>query len=381
MPPLTCPHHLPPLYASAIALCWETLLFFTHFGLDRKHSFPAWHEEAHKQCYALNAPSSPRIPWERNASGHGGWLSQSSFSKKAERRGLTCAVAVLCYHNTYDILACPHTLECASAVQAFRQNNGASVPSKWSKLQPVSVFWPFLFLYHLTSLLADGFIPTLFVRVSSKNVGRRWKQLVQGVLGLRSGPCFTLFCLAEQTAPGRERKWGEVKDWGVRSGDWCTAAGWVAQTPEVQREPFLFCAVRMGTAVVVWGPLSGETVQTCPISQQPPSLLLSRETSLTYNTQTYPSIHLQYQISWGCEVFCRCPGERARHLTRGREDFYCVSCQAKALFIATKEIPISECVGARVCVCARVFVHNCLKRDGDRPQLNLFYASAINANR
>lgn len=170
--------------------------------------------------------------------------------------------------------------ECSPGIQAeqWRQRSQQMI-----KAPACLHFLAFLFLYHLTSLLADGFIPTLFVRVSSKNVGRRWKQLVQGVLGLRSGPCFTLFCLAEQTAPGRERKWGEVKDWGVRSGDWCTAAGWVAQTPEVQREPFLFCAVRMGTAVVVWGPLSGETVQTRPISQQPPSLLLSREMTVTHS--------------------------------------------------------------------------------------------------
>lgn len=39
------------------------------------------------------------------------------------------------------------------------------------------------------------------------------------------------------------------------SGALFPAAGWVAQMPEVQREPFLFCALRMGAAVVVWGPL------------------------------------------------------------------------------------------------------------------------------
>lgn len=143
-------------------------------------------------------------------------------------------------------------------------------------------------LYHLTSLLADGFIPTPFGWASSKNVGRRWKQLVQGGLGLRSGPCFPLFCLAEQTAPGRkagrERKRGG-EDWGERSGDRFTlpAAGWVARTPGVQREPFLFCAVRMGAAVVVWGPLPalGWDCTGSPISQQPPSLLVSHRTAVT----------------------------------------------------------------------------------------------------
>ncbi len=76
-------------------------------------------------------------------------------------------------------------------------------------------------------------------------------------MGLRSGPCFTLFCLAEQTAPGRKRKRGEARIEGSTRGNGALfpAAGWVAQTLELQRERFLFCAIRMGAAVVVWGPL------------------------------------------------------------------------------------------------------------------------------
>lgn len=37
-------------------------------------------------------------------------------------------------------------------------------------------------------------------------------------MGLGSGPCFTLFCLAEQTAPGRKRKRGEARIEGSARG-------------------------------------------------------------------------------------------------------------------------------------------------------------------
>lgn len=133
----------------------------------------------------------------------------------------------------------------------------------------------------------------------------------QGGLGLGSGPFLTLFCLAEQTAVGRKRKRGEVRIEGTTRGTGAlfSVAGWVAQTPEVQREPFfLFCAIRMGAAVVEWGPLYCETVQDPPSLNSLPLSSITKRPSLIH---MYPSIHLQCQISWGDAVFCRYPGERA----------------------------------------------------------------------
>lgn len=92
----------------------------------------------------------------------------------------------------------------------------------------------FFFLYHLTSLLADGFIPTLFVRVSSKNVGRRWKQLVQGGLGPASR--YSAW-LNKQHQAGRGRE-GRIEGSAQGTGALSPVAGWVARTPGVQREPF-----------------------------------------------------------------------------------------------------------------------------------------------
>lgn len=106
-------------------------------------------------------------------------------------------------------------------------------------------------------------------------------------MGLGSGPCLTLFCMAEQTAAGRKRKRGEARIEGSAQGTGALfpAAGWVAQTPEVQREPFLFSVVRMGAAVVVWGgglcPPSGGTVQGSPHLSTPS--LLSHKTTVTHS--------------------------------------------------------------------------------------------------
>lgn len=68
---------------------------------------------------------------------------------------------------------------------------------------------------------------------------------------------------------------------------------WQAGWPRRQRyrgEPFfvLFCAVRMGAAVVVWGPLYCETVQDPP-HLSTPSLLSHKTTVTQSHTPVHPS--------------------------------------------------------------------------------------------
>lgn len=195
-----------------------------------------------------------------------------AFLRTKKRQGVTCAVAALCSHNTYEILACPHSLKCVSAVQPFNQNNGLWVPSRWSKLQSVPVFWPFL--YNFNFILGPGFIPNL----STKNMGRRWKP---GWFGPRVWPppsCYSAWLNKQQwTGRGRERG-GE--DWGGPLGGLVPSSPWQAGWPRRRRYRgrlffcfVLFCAIRMGAAVVVWGPLYCETVQDPPISQLPSSPL------------------------------------------------------------------------------------------------------------
>lgn len=85
-------------------------------------------------------------------------------------------------------------------------------------------------------------------------------------MGLGSGPCFPLFCLAEQTAPGRQsvrqagRQAGRGEEEG-RRGLRGALRGLVHSPRSRLGGPdawgtegalfFLFCAVRMGAAVVV----------------------------------------------------------------------------------------------------------------------------------
>lgn len=131
---------------------------------------------------------------------------------------------------------------------------------------------------------------------------------------------------------------------------------------------FLFCFVlcrQNGGSCCCLGasarPL-GETVQDPPYYQQPTSPPLpplpQKRPSLTH---TYPSIHLQRQISWGCAVFCRCPRERA-DVQPEEERTFIVSVARQKRFL----LPLRRSLQASVRVC----VNNCLKREGDRPQLN-----------
>lgn len=161
-----------------------------------------------------------------------------------------------------------------------------------------------LFLYHLTSLLADGFIPTMFVRASSKNVGRRWKQLVQGGLLPVILPGWTNS--TGQAGRGRE---GRIE--GVRSEGWCTLPRGRLGGPDARgTEGALFVLCRQnGGSCCCLGPSAHPRVRLYRIPQLsttslPPPLPQSL-------TNTCPSIHPHLPISWGCAAFCRCPGERA----------------------------------------------------------------------
>lgn len=112
------------------------------------------------------------------------------------------------------------------------------------------------FLYHLTSLLADGFIPTMFVRASSKNVGRRWKQLVQGGLLPVILPGWTNS--TGQAGRGRE---GRIE--GVR---WCTLPPGRLGGPDAggtKGALFVLCRQNGGSCCCLGAlcPPSGETVQ------------------------------------------------------------------------------------------------------------------------
>lgn len=118
-----------------------------------------------------------------------------------------------------------------------------------------------LFLYHFNFILGPGFIPTL----SSKNMGRRWKP---GWFGPRVWPPSSRYSawLNKQQWTGRRRERGG-EDWGDHSGDWCPLLRGRLGGPDGGGTEgaffcfILFCAIRMGAAVVVWGPLYCETVQ------------------------------------------------------------------------------------------------------------------------
>lgn len=102
---------------------------------------------------------------------------------------------------------------------------------------------------------------------------------------------------------------------GGHSRGWSTLplqqAGW-PRRQGYRGSPFCFVPSEWGQLLLSVGLClpSGETVQDPPpsLNNLPPSSSPTKQPSLTH---TYPSIHLQCQISWGCAVFCRCPGERA----------------------------------------------------------------------
>lgn len=271
------------------------------------------------------------------------WL----FSKERRKaESLTCAVAAPCYHNTYDILTCPHTLECVSAAQAFGQNNGPQRSQQMIKAPVCPCFLGCFFFFVSFDFIVSRrfFIPTLFCQSVVKECGSQVKAVSPGWFG----PCLALFCLAEQTAPGQRE--GRIEGSAQGTGALSPVAGWVARTPGVQREPFFFVLCRQNGGSCCCLGASAETVQDPPPRlSAPPASLLSHRTAVTHSlTHSHIPVHpspVPDQLGV-CSVFVDAQeSEQSRRPPRGREDFYCVSCQAKALFIATKEIP-----------CKRVYV-------------------------
>lgn len=86
-------------------------------------------------------------------------------------------------------------------------------------------------------------------------------------------------------------------------------AGWPRRR-RYRGSPFCLASSEWGQLLLSGGGASAHPrkglYKDPPISQLPRSSPTKRP-SLTH---TCPSIHLQCQISWGCAVFCRCPGER-----------------------------------------------------------------------
>lgn len=121
--------------------------------------------------------------------------------------------------------------------------------------------------------------------------------------------------LNKQHREGRQagRGRGEARIEGSAQGTGSLSpqqAGWPGRQG-YRGSPFCFVPSEWGQLLLSGGlcPPSGETVQDPQsLNNLPPSSSLTEPPSLFH---TSPSIHLQCQISWGCAVFCRCPGERA----------------------------------------------------------------------
>lgn len=193
-------------------------------------------------------------------------------------------------------------------------------------------------------------------------VGRRWRQLVQGGLG----PAFRYSAwLNRQDRAGRERKRG--KDWGPRRLAHAPptsplAAGWVARLPAVPKEAFFlsffFCAVRIGGSCRCLRPSAHPRARLYRISQPAPPSLPPLPQSLAHTARASTScvrsaggVQRFFVFAFFVFLFFLSEPRRAyRRPARGRENF-CVSCQAKELFIATKKIPVKR---ASLCVCACV---------------------------
>lgn len=150
------------------------------------------------------------------------------------------------------------------------------------------------------------------------------------------GSCFTLFCLAEQTAPGR------TAHSPPRQAGWPGRRGY-------RGSPFFFCFVPSE-----WGQLllsgalclpSGETVQDPPAPNNFPSLLFSL-------THAHPSISSARSAEEGRAEFCGCPGERAV-VQPEEERTFIVSVARQKRFLS----PLRGSLQASVCVC----VNNCLR--------------------
>lgn len=119
-----------PLLGNSLTLCILCFYFFTSslsiFKIERKH---CCFRLGLKKCCALLVPPPLQIPLGKECLWT--WGPCRAERRKAEPSRV---VAVPCYYTSCDILTCLHTLDRVGAVQAFMQNNGPRVPSRWSKL-------------------------------------------------------------------------------------------------------------------------------------------------------------------------------------------------------------------------------------------------------
>lgn len=240
------------------------------------------------------------------------------------------------------------------------QNSGPSFHSRWSKLQSVTVFC--IIWLHCKQMVLS---PHCWSECRVKNMGHRWKQLFQGGLGLASRYSARLN-KQHRARRGRE---GWIKGNPQQTGAvlLCVRLGGPdARAAAVAR--FVSCQENRGSCCCLGGlcPPSGDTVQGSPCLNSFPSFSTPTEPASLSHTHTHHT-HRQTPVHPSAMPHRAgtCPGEWADVQSEGNY-FYCVRCQAKVLFMALKEIPVSDRVRACVCVC----VNSCLKRKGDQPRLN-----------
>lgn len=182
------------------------------------------------------------------------------------------------------------------------------------------------------------------------------------------GSCFPLFCLTEQTGPGRqgeEREGLRAQKTSALSPHLTPAAGWVARLPAVPREAFFFlsffffffflCRQNRGQLLLSEAlcPPPSQTVLDLPASASlsAPSPTVTRSHS--------PCICLLRQISWGCAAFfcfcffcffCQSPGELTDVQPEEEKTFVSVARQRSFLLPLRRRSRLSE----RACVCVCV---------------------------
>lgn len=120
----------------------------------------------------LTRSPPPESPGKGMCLDTGAGLAGVAFLRK--KKGRASHVRWLCRVTIIHITA-PHARTHSSVSVQSRHSGRTMAPAFPADDQSASLplFSGLLFLYRLTSLLGDGFIPTLFVRASSKNVGRR----------------------------------------------------------------------------------------------------------------------------------------------------------------------------------------------------------------
>lgn len=238
-------------------------------------------------------------------------------------------------HNTCNMPAHSRVCRCSPGIQA--EQWGPAFPSRWSKLR--SVFWASLFVsvdffFSLSS--------TLFVRASSKNVGRRWKQLVQGVHVILPG-------WTNSTGAGRGRERRGLR--GALGG--LVQAGW-PRRQGYSGEPFFFwfCFVpsewgQLLLSVGLW-----DCTPPPSLNNLPPFVLSpqKKRPSLTHSHVTRPSIS-SARSAGGAQCFVDAQESEQTSSQRKRGLLLC-RLPGKKRFL----LPLRRSLQASVSVCACVRV-------------------------